>query len=187
VSLSITELFILSLIDRGLSSKYALQRRAGISLGSSSPALIRMQAAKLVVQDIDSSQGKRPRHELKLSVAGKKLAREGWRGQLDNFDGDIESVLRLADMASHYGAKSSEISKLLATAASRRPRVARSSSPLTEPQTDDLSIAQTQARWEQAKSQAETRFLLKLATSAPADKSTRSTKPTPAKGTRTRS
>jgi len=186
LSTSITELFLLSLIDRGLRSRYELQRRAGVSLGSSSPALIRMQAAKLVVQDVGSSQGKRPRHELKLSVAGKKLAREGWRTQLDNLDGDIESVLRLVDIASHYGAKPSEISKLLVTAASRRPRVARSGSPTRDAQTDTLAIAAAQARWELAKSQAETRFLLKLA-SAFADKSTRSTKPTPVKVPRTRS
>jgi DNA-binding PadR family transcriptional regulator len=187
VSPSITELFILSLIDRGLKSKYDLQRKAGISLGSSSPALIRMQAAKLVIRDVDSSQGKRPRHELRLSVAGKKLAREGWRSELDNLDGDIESVLRLVDIASHYGAKPSEISKLLVTAASTRPRVARSSSSTRGAQTDTFAIAATQAQWELAKSRAETRVLLKLANSADADKSTRSTKPTPAKRPRTRS
>jgi len=146
-----------------------------------------MQAAKLVIQDIDASQGKRPRHELKLSAAGKKLAREGWRTQLDTLDGDIEAVLRLVDMASHYGAKPSEISKLLVTAASRRPRVAWSSSPTRDAQTDTSAIAAAQARWELAKSQAETRFLLKLANAALADKSTRSTKSTPAKQPRPRS
>jgi hypothetical protein len=156
-------------------------------LGSSSPALMRMQKAKLLIQDVDSSHGKRPRHDLKLSAAGKKFAREGWRSQLDNLDGDTELVLRLADMASHYGAKPSEISKLLLTAASRRSRMARSNSATRDAQTDSLAIAAVQSRWEQAKSQAETRFLLRLAGPASANKLTRSTKPGPAKASRTRS
>lgn len=162
MSPTILELFLLSLIDRGLRTKYDLQRKGGVSLGSSSPALIRMQAAKLVVQDVESKQGKRPRHGLKLSAAGRKLAREGWKTQFRNFEGgDIDAILRVVDMAFHNGANATEIADFLELAASAR-RMRDPRLPPADP-TQVLSILATQARWESAQSQAEAKFLLKLA------------------------
>ena len=48
MSLSVLDLFVLSLFDRGLETPYDLQRQAGVSLGSSVPALRRLEAAGLI-------------------------------------------------------------------------------------------------------------------------------------------
>ncbi|HZL28041.1 MAG TPA: hypothetical protein VFC39_16070 [Acidobacteriaceae bacterium] len=179
---SILELFMLSLIDRGLTSKYALQRRGGISLGSSSPALTRMQRAGLVVQDVDASLGKRPRHELKLAAAGKRLARSGWKIHLRESDGaDIESAFRIADMAVHYGAKAAEIATFLSTMAAKRLEIARSAAPASDFRSAGTSAVDMQAQWALARQQAEARFLSKVADSYLSERSSKSKKRAPTK------
>jgi len=55
------------------------------------------------------------------------LARSGWKIHLRESDGgDIESVLRIADMAIHYGAKPSAISEFLGAIASKKLKLSRS-------------------------------------------------------------
>jgi hypothetical protein len=135
-----------------------------------------MQKAGLVIQDVETAREKRPRHELKLAAAGKRLARSGWKIHLRESDaGDIESALRLADMAAHYGAKPSEISKFLGTAASRRLELSRAIAPAGDFRSG-MTVVDMQARWASARQQAEASFLSKLADSYSSRKPIMSTK-----------
>lgn len=164
MSASIVELFLLSLIDRGLTSKYELQRSGGVSLGSSTPALRRMQAAKLIVQDIDGQVGSRPRHALKLSAAGRRLARTGWKDHLNpSLEADLDSILRLVDMAVFYGADKDQTVAYLSAMAENRKARARSAAMDYKPESPLLGILGAQDRWRSIRLKAESTFLFSLA------------------------
>lgn len=97
---SVLDLFILSLLDRGLQTPYDLQRRGGLSLGSAIPALARLEGAGLVRKRDVVGASKRPRHGYKVSAAGLKLARSGWIALLkDPSPSDLDAVLRVISVA----------------------------------------------------------------------------------------
>jgi DNA-binding PadR family transcriptional regulator len=124
---SVLDLFILSLLDRGLETPYDLQRQGGLSLGSTVPALRRLESAGLVRKKASVALSKRPRHWFQLSATGRRLARRGWIPLLkDQPPSDFDAALRLADMARHYGARPADIVKFLEAAASERRSSARS-------------------------------------------------------------
>src|SRR5258708_23229447 len=74
---SVLELFILSVLDRGLETPYDLNRQGGLSLGSTVPALRRLETAGLVRKKAAVGSSKRPRHWFQLSAAVRQLARGG--------------------------------------------------------------------------------------------------------------
>jgi DNA-binding PadR family transcriptional regulator len=118
---SILEIYILSLLDRGLRTKYEFQRQGGISLGSSSPALKRLQDAGLITQQQAEDGTNRVRQILKLTPAGRRVARKDWRQYFDvELDLDVEAILRVIDIASHEAAPRGEIIEFLNAMASRR-------------------------------------------------------------------
>lgn len=120
---SILELYILSLLDRGLRTKYEFQRQGGISLGSSSPALKRLQKARLITQQHAEDGTKRVRQILKLTPAGRRVMRWGWRQYFDaEVNLDVEAILRVIDLAGHEGARRREIINFLNAMASQRSR-----------------------------------------------------------------
>ena len=91
------DLFILALIDGGVSTPYELQKAAGLSQGATIPALQRLLEARLVVQ---GKPGARGRTDYKAAAAGKKLLREGWLPLIDaGPSGDLDSDLRVALLA----------------------------------------------------------------------------------------
>ena len=131
--LSILELFILTLLDRGMKSKYELQRRGGVSLGSSTPALLRMQAEKLVLQETAGVEGERKRHQIKLSKQGRHFARTAWKAFLmEAPDLDLDSILRLIDISAGYGATAFELADFLRKMARER-RLDIQPAPTIEP------------------------------------------------------
>ena len=73
---SVLDLFILSLLDRGLETPYDLQRQGGLSLGSTVPALRRLAAAGLIRKREASEASKRPRHSYQLYAAGRNRAQK---------------------------------------------------------------------------------------------------------------
>jgi DNA-binding PadR family transcriptional regulator len=168
VSPSILDLFVLSLFDRGLETPYDLQRQAGVSLGSSVPALRRLEAAGFIKKRKIVAPSKRPRHSYQLSTAGRKLARSGWIVLLkDQPPSDVDAVLRLADLASQYKGKVSDIASLFERAA--RDRVLLSKRASAGKDNDGLpSLLYVVARndWEVARLVAEAKFLFNLAKSA---------------------
>lgn len=162
MDLSILELYILSLLDRGLRTKYELQRQGGVSLGSSVPALRRLEEAKMIVRRVGSSTGDRPRHDLRLSPAGRRTVQGSWPGLLDDpADKDLDSILKVVDMARSYGADKNLIVQYLNSAASERRRTTGSPS---EPNPGALeTAAPLQESWASARAVAEAKFLTDLA------------------------
>jgi DNA-binding PadR family transcriptional regulator len=161
---SVLDLFILSVLDRGLETPYDLNRQGGLSLGSTVPALRRLETEGLVRKKAPVGSSKRPRHWFQLSAAGRKLARGGWILLLkDHPPSDFDAVLRLADMAQHYRARPADIVTFLEAAASER----RSSARVSEPHEmrDSLGLGVTRKAWDVARLRAEAKFLEGLAKS----------------------
>ena len=91
------DLFILALIDGGVSTPYELQKSAGLSQGATIPALQRLLEARLVRQ---GKPGARRRTGYKVTAAGKKALKAGWLPLIDaGPSGDIDSDLRVALLA----------------------------------------------------------------------------------------
>jgi DNA-binding PadR family transcriptional regulator len=91
------DLFILALIDGGVSTPYKLQKAAGLSQGATIPALQRLLEARLVRQ---GKPGARGRTDYKPTAAGKKLLRDGWLPLIEaGPSGDLDSDLRVALLA----------------------------------------------------------------------------------------
>ena len=109
--LSSLELFILSCFERGLETPYDLQRRVGLSLGATSPALKRLLKGGMLKRATGTTATKRPRHAYSLSAEGKRFARNGWKDYLDDPvpPSDLDSFLRILDMAVYNKAKKATV------------------------------------------------------------------------------
>ncbi|QNI31163.1 hypothetical protein H7849_18990 [Alloacidobacterium dinghuense] len=91
------DLFVLALIDSGISTPYDLQKMAGLSPGATIPALQRLLDAGCVRQ---GKPGPRGRTDHKITATGKKLLNAGWRTLLeDGPSGDLDADLRVALVA----------------------------------------------------------------------------------------
>ena len=91
------DLFVLALIDGGVSTPYELQKAAGLSQGATIPALQRLLVVRFVRQ---GKPGARGRIDYKVSAAGKKLLRDGWLPLIEaGPSGDLDSDLRVALLA----------------------------------------------------------------------------------------
>jgi DNA-binding PadR family transcriptional regulator len=91
------DLFVLALIDSGVSTPYELQKAAGLSQGATIPALQRLLEARFVRQ---GKSGARGRTGYQVSPAGKKLLKDGWRPLVAaGPSGDVDSDLRIALLA----------------------------------------------------------------------------------------
>jgi DNA-binding PadR family transcriptional regulator len=88
------DLFVLALVNSGVVTPYALQMSAGLSPGASIPALQRLTEAGHVRQGKPGSRG---RTEHRITVAGKKLLKTGWKSLIeDGPSGDLDADLRVA-------------------------------------------------------------------------------------------
>ena len=125
MTLSVLDLFVLSMLDRGCQTPYDLQRQAGLSLGGTVPALRRLIKAGLLTCVDDETGTKRPRHHYRLTALGKERARKGWKEYLSGakIPADLDSILRLADLAAHYRAPKIQIATFLKQAAQTRQRL----------------------------------------------------------------
>jgi DNA-binding PadR family transcriptional regulator len=91
------DLFVLALIDGGVSTPYELQKTAGLSQGATMPALQRLLAAGLVRR---GKPGVRRRTDYKVTAAGRKALKTGWLPLMEaRPSGDIDSDLRVALLA----------------------------------------------------------------------------------------
>jgi DNA-binding PadR family transcriptional regulator len=91
------DLFVLALIDSGVSTPYELQKTAGLSQGATIPALQRLLDARLVRQ---GKPGARGRTAYQATAAGKRLLKDGWLALIEEGpSGDIDSDLRVALLA----------------------------------------------------------------------------------------
>jgi DNA-binding PadR family transcriptional regulator len=123
LSHSVLDIYLLSLIDRGLYTKYDFQRRGGVSLGSSTPALKRLQNAGFIREQEPEDGSKRIRQILKLTPAGRRVVRKGWRQYFKvELNLDVEAILRVIDIAGHEAVPRGEIIDFVNAMASQRSR-----------------------------------------------------------------
>lgn len=89
------ELFLLALIDSGLTTPYEFHRQAGISVGASLPALRSLLQQKLIIR---GRQGERRRMEYSLTERGSSFLK---KSRTENFPElqDLQAALRLAVIA----------------------------------------------------------------------------------------
>jgi hypothetical protein len=69
------DLFVLALIESGVTTPYELQKSAGISQGASIPALQRLLESSFVRQ---GKAGPRGRSDYKATATGRKALKGGW-------------------------------------------------------------------------------------------------------------
>lgn len=126
MTLSVLDVYVLSMLDRGAQTPYELQRTAGLSQGAAVPSLRRLLAAKLVTRKDGLASTNRPRHAYSLTADGKKAARTGWKIHFNegNAGSDLDSLLRIVDMAAHYGADKKQLKSFLKLAADARALMA---------------------------------------------------------------
>ena len=100
-SLTSLELMILSLVNGGRGTPYSL-RSAGLSVGSTLPALERLRTRKLLSR---AGQGPRGRSDFALTATGVKTLRQELRGLSLRLarDNEPEEVLRLCAIAAASG------------------------------------------------------------------------------------
>lgn len=91
------DLFVLELIENGISTPYDLQRTGALSPGATIPALQRLVEAGLVSR---GKPGLRGRTDHRITPAGKRLLKTGWRDLLEaGPSGDLDADLRIALLA----------------------------------------------------------------------------------------
>jgi DNA-binding PadR family transcriptional regulator len=97
------DLFVLALIDSGISTPYEFQKSAGLSPGATIPGLQRLFAAGFVRQGKPGSRG---RTDHSITSAGRKFLKNGWRILIeDGPSGDLDADLRVALLALWAGGK----------------------------------------------------------------------------------
>ena len=95
------DLFVLALIESGLSTPYELKIAADLSPGATIPALRRLVTDGFVVQGKPGSRG-RTAH--KITSEGRRRLKEGWRELIDlGPSGDLAADLRVALLALWIG------------------------------------------------------------------------------------
>lgn len=98
------DLFVLALVDCGVSTPYVLQTLAGLSPGASIPALQRLTERRLIRP---GDSGARSRTEHRITSAGKKLLKTGWQELIERGpSGYLDSDLRVALLALASGERS---------------------------------------------------------------------------------
>jgi DNA-binding PadR family transcriptional regulator len=94
------ELFILAMVQQGLATPYELKTKAGLSLGSTVPALSRLEKSGLVKA---SEEGARRSRKFTITAKGSKTLAKCWEEQLAGDHTDLDSILRVAFLAWQHG------------------------------------------------------------------------------------
>jgi DNA-binding PadR family transcriptional regulator len=117
------ELLLLSFVCQGLRTPYDLKARAGLSLGSTIPALERLNQAKL----LKCSKGPRGSNVYEITLTGVKALETGWKDLSIMPVSDSDAVLRTAFLVWKYGSsdKGSDLLRSAAQDALGRAKVAR--------------------------------------------------------------
>lgn len=119
------EVFILALVNKGLTTSYALQREAGLSLGATVPALKRLLDAGLVTK---KEVGRR--REFALTPDGQKSM---WTWDASaRLPTDLDDIVRTAFLASLVVRDKDLPAKMLRQAAKTRRRLAEQECEVAE-------------------------------------------------------
>jgi DNA-binding PadR family transcriptional regulator len=163
---SVLDLFILSLLERGLQTPYDLHQQGGLSLGSTVPALRRLTDAGLIRKRDDLGTSKRPRHSYQLSAKGRTQVKTGWTNCLKTTKQlDLDAILRVVDMAEHYNAKTTEILLFLKRVVSERQASTKSAFSKSEGKKKSFAHMAISTAWSIARLKAEAKFLAGLSDS----------------------
>jgi DNA-binding PadR family transcriptional regulator len=163
---SVLDLFILSLLDRGLQTPYDLHQQGGLSLGSTVPALRRLSDTGLIRKRDDTGTSKRPRHSYQLSAKGRTEVKTGWMKCLKTTKQlDLDAILRVVDMAEHYNAKTTEILLFLKRVVSERQASTKSAFHKSEGESESFAHMAISTAWNVARLKAEAKFLADLSDS----------------------
>jgi DNA-binding PadR family transcriptional regulator len=112
------DLFVLALIDSGISTPYEFQKSAGLSPGATIPALQRLLEAEFVRQ---GKPGVRGRTDYRTTLTGRKFLKNAWRTLIeDGPSGDLDADLRIALLALWAGGKRKLASDFLQQSASKK-------------------------------------------------------------------
>jgi hypothetical protein len=112
------DLFILALIDSGMTTPYDLQKGAGLSQGATTPALQRLIDAKFVRQGKPGSRG---RIDYNTTAAGRKCLKNGWQALIEaGPSGDLDSDLRIALLALWIAGDRGQAAEFLRRSADRK-------------------------------------------------------------------
>lgn len=90
------DLFILALVQRGCATAYDLKSQAGISVGSSTPVLDRLEQSGLLK---GSDPGVRGRRQFAITKSGSARLESGWKALLSTRPTDPDAVLRITYLA----------------------------------------------------------------------------------------
>ena len=125
------DLFVLALIDSGVSTPYELQKAAGLSQGATVPALQRLLDARLVRQ---GKPGARGRTAYQATAAGKRLLKDGWLALIEEGpSGDIDSDLRVALLALLGGGDRWQAADFLRQSADMKMELVAATEPIGNP------------------------------------------------------
>ncbi|MGA3161959.1 MAG: hypothetical protein ABSC77_12145 [Terracidiphilus sp.] len=95
------DLFVLALIESGISTPYELKTAAGLSPGATIPTLRRLLEESLVLQ---GKPGPRGRTGHKITVEGRRYLNRAWKDLIvDGPSGDLDADLRIALLAIWVG------------------------------------------------------------------------------------
>jgi hypothetical protein len=95
------DLFVLALIDSGISTPYEFQMVAGLSLGETIPVLKRLLVASLVLQ---AKPGPRGRTDHRITAEGRRHLKRTWIDLIeDGPSGDLDADLRVSLLALWVG------------------------------------------------------------------------------------
>ncbi|MGO8718706.1 MAG: PadR family transcriptional regulator [Acidobacteriaceae bacterium] len=118
------DLFVLALIDSGISTPYEFQKSAGLSPGATIPTLQRLLEAGFVRQGKPGSRG-RTSHS--ITPAGRKFLKGGWRILIeDGPSGDLDADLRVALLILWAGGKRQMASDFLQQSALKKLELLKS-------------------------------------------------------------
>jgi DNA-binding PadR family transcriptional regulator len=112
------DLFVLALIDSGVSTPYELQKAAGLSPGATIPVLRRLLAGGLV---LPGKPGPRGRTGHRVTAEGRRRLKSGWRELVAAApSGDLDADLRVALLAVWVGGDRRLAADFLRQAAAQR-------------------------------------------------------------------
>ena len=112
------DLFVLALIDSGISTPYQFQKAAGLSPGATIPVLQRLLNAEFVRE---GEPGARRRTNYSITPAGRKFLKITWRTLLeDGPSGDLDADLRVALLVLWAGGKRQLATDFLQDSASKK-------------------------------------------------------------------
>ena len=112
------DLFVLALIDNGVSTPYDLKKAAGLSPGATIPVLRRLLESRMI---LPGKPGARGRRNHKITAEGRRYLQSGWKDLVDKGpSSDLDADLRVALLALWVGGDRRLAADFLRQAAAQR-------------------------------------------------------------------